>query len=193
MSSSSFSRTLKRSIQMVVGLALAATLAPTAAEAQALACRACQDCLINGVVGHRTFGRAPNAGEYGLFDSVHGCLPEGPCSNPDDSAICQFPATAMTDLEAAAQDGNLTRLAEIVQTSEGRVELNTRRSALQVVGCTGAIIAHIPLNGAQLASLRATLSAPVQVGVRTTDREAIEPARRVPPRAAVSRGALAAL
>lgn len=136
------------------------------AEAQIVTndCYYCVSCTINGAPGHRVLNvRVPaNGTTVGLtIPEPNECGP-GPCSNPQDPDVnhqrCVRPrqtAFNLASLTAAVKSGDMAQVAVLMEQGGEIVEVNTARSALQVVGCDGAIVAHLPLNQAQLTQLAA--------------------------------------
>jgi len=149
---------LTRTITLAAILGAAGAVTPRSAQAQD--CLACEDCTTEDMQpGHRTFNRAPTLSEYGVEDEVHGCLAEGPCSAPTDVTICKEPGQSLASIQAMTraadrQDG--AKLAMLVKGAGRSVEVNVGRGALQVMGCNGTVVAHIPLSAAQLATLART-------------------------------------
>lgn len=137
------------------------------AEAQIVTndCFYCIPCTLNGTVGHRVLNiRVPaNGTTVGLtIPEPFECGP-GPCSNPQDPEVnhqrCVRPAQtafSLTSLAEAVKSGDMARVAVLMEQGGGIVEVNTARGALQVVGCDGAIVAHLPLDQAQLTQLAAS-------------------------------------
>lgn len=136
------------------------------AEAQIVTndCYYCVSCTINGQPGHRVLSaRVPaNGTTVGLtIPEPVECGP-GPCSNPQDPDVnhqrCVRPrqtAFSLTSLTEAVKAGDMARVAVLMQQGGEIVEVNTARQALQVVGCDGAIVAHLPLTQAQLTQVAA--------------------------------------
>jgi hypothetical protein len=56
---------------------------------------------------------------------------------------------AVEDLGAAAREGDLPRLEAAARTLKGRIDAADGGNALQVMGCGGAIIAHVPITREQ--------------------------------------------
>jgi hypothetical protein len=127
-------------------------------------CYYCVSCTINGQPGHRVLNvRVPaNGTTVGLtIPEPNECGP-GPCSNPQDPDVnhqrCVRPAQTafnLTSLTEAVKSGDMAQVAALMRQGGEIVEVNTARQALQVVGCDGAIVAHLPLTQAQLTQLAA--------------------------------------
>ncbi|HYW11678.1 MAG TPA: hypothetical protein VE871_06955 [Longimicrobium sp.] len=127
-------------------------------------CYYCISCTLNGQPGHRVLNvRVPaNGTTVGLtIPEPNECGP-GPCSNPQDPDVnhqrCVRPrqtAFNLTSLTEAVKSGDMAQVAVLMEQGGEIVEVNTARSALQVVGCDGAIVAHLPLNQVQLTQLSA--------------------------------------
>lgn len=136
------------------------------AEAQIVTndCYYCVSCNNNGTPGHRVLNiRVPaNGTTVGLtIPEPYECGP-GPCSNPQDPEVnhqrCVRPrqtAFSLTSLTDAVKSGNMAQVAVLMEQGGEIVEVNAARGALQVVGCDGAIVAHLPLTQAQLTQLAA--------------------------------------
>ena len=179
---SKFSHILRgRRAAPLTGVAAAAVAALAVAAPGAGAQVVTNDCFVcvrctspDGSEGHRvTNTRVPRGGFVGLtIPELLECGP-GPCSNPQDPdvnhQVCVRPRTAsfsVNALNAAARGGNVARLVAQVEAGGAAVEFNAARQALQVIGCTGAVVAHIPLGRAQLVALQgraAPAAAPVRV------------------------------
>jgi hypothetical protein len=148
----------------------ASVLGADRADAQIVTndCYYCVSCTINGAPGHRVLNiRVPaNGATVGLtIPEPFECGP-GPCSNPQDPEVnhqrCVRPrqtAFSLTSLTEAVKSGDMARVAVLMEQGGEIVEVNTARSALQVVGCDGAIVAHLPLDAAQLTQLAAPSAA----------------------------------
>jgi hypothetical protein len=152
-------------------LATAGALAASAfgagsAQAQIVTndCYYCISCNLNGTPGHRVLNvRVPaNGTTVGLtIPEPTECGP-GPCSNPQDPDVnhqrCVRPARtgfSLTSLTEAVESGDMGRVAVLMDEGGEIVEVNVARGALQVVGCDGAIVAHLPLTQAQVTQLAA--------------------------------------
>jgi len=145
---------------------LASAFGADRAEAQIVTndCYYCIPCSLNGTIGHRVLNiRVPaNGTTVGLtIPEPYECGP-GPCSNPQDPEVnhqrCVRPAQrgfSLSSLTEAVKSGDMAQLAVLMEQGGEIVEVNTARQALQVVGCDGAIVAHLPLTRAQLTQLAA--------------------------------------
>jgi len=86
----------------------------------------------------------------------HGCEENGPCCGGDE---CYHPECEVgeesPDLEQirSALLGDRLPLIRAMVSEFDRVVLNSERSALQVLGCSGDVVAHLPLNDRQLMML----------------------------------------
>jgi hypothetical protein len=77
----------------------------------------------------------------GTCDTMHGPLPCDPYVG-----LPQGPVHVLEALRLAILESDSRMVAEIVEHASGRVSLNTARSAVQVTGCRGGIVAHMPLS-----------------------------------------------
>jgi len=63
------------------------------------------------------------------------------------------PNALLTALYRALRDAAAGELIRRIQESGGRVEFNRDRAAIQVQGCSGEIVAHLPLDEPTVAAL----------------------------------------
>lgn len=157
-------------IKLILGAVVvaAAALAAKPAVAQVVTndCYVCLPCDYNGdgdtSDGHRVTRTRVTGGNVGLtIPEPRECGP-GTCSAPADPdvnhQVCVRPtrtAFSVSKLDAAARGGNLLAVAEQMEAGGGIVEVNFKRGALQVIGCQGGVVAHIPMSQAQLQALAA--------------------------------------
>ena len=146
-------------------LALAAgVLAPSRAEAQVVTndCFNCVPCDFDkdGISGdgHRVTRSRVAAGAAGLTTPEPNECGAGTCANPQDELhqACVRPSStafSIQKLNDAALSGDVFQLAAAIQAGGDAVEVNAARGAVQVVGCTGAIVAHIPVSRDVLARI----------------------------------------
>jgi hypothetical protein len=57
----------------------------------------------------------------------------------------------------SAREGSVPAIAQLLQTSNGKVRLNIERSALQILGCDGAVAMHFPISASFTASVSSAL------------------------------------
>lgn len=142
---------------------LASAFGADRAEAQVVTndCFYCVPCNYQGQgygSGHRVLPFRVPQGSQGLTVPEPYECGAGPCSNPQDElhefcirgSSSAFNLNSLTD---AVNAGDMAQVAVLVEQGGDAVEVNTARSALQVVGCSGAIVAHLPLTQVQLAQL----------------------------------------
>lgn len=144
-------------------LALASALVPGTAEAQVVTndCFKCIPCTFeDGTAGHRVTTSRVARGAIGLtIPEARECGP-GTCDNPQDPdvnhQVCVRPtstAFSLPALQDAVEKGDVVRVAALLRDGGDAVEVNFARSAIQVVGCQGGIVAHLPVAAEQLAAL----------------------------------------
>ncbi len=152
-----------RTLMAAGALALATTLSAGAAEAQVVTndCFKCIPCTYeDGSAGHRVTTARVARGAIGLtIPEPVECGP-GTCDNPQDPdvahEVCLRPSStafSLPALQKAVESGDVVRLAALVQSGGEAVEVNFARGAVQVVGCQGGIVAHLPLAAEQLRAL----------------------------------------
>ena len=89
-----------------------------------------------------------------------GCSINGPdCDywhpyNPSCGGFASLDAPARAALRLAATAGHTDAIRQALESYPEAVKLNVVRSALQVYGCTGDIIASIPLSSGQITALQ---------------------------------------
>ncbi|MEW5927477.1 MAG: hypothetical protein AB1941_08330 [Gemmatimonadota bacterium] len=136
--------------------AIAADTSTAAAQGTGNTCYACYPCTQpDGSPGHYFDGSLAGAGQQGLTNPDEAFVCEsGTCANPTDNRHrpC-IGGTALTEITRAAKTGDVVRLAALVKEHGATVEVNAARGALQVVGCTGAIMAHVALKNEEIARL----------------------------------------
>lgn len=76
----------------------------------------------------------------GSCDTKHGPLPCEPVVD-----LPQGQVDLLETLRVAIRDGDPQTVAEIVKYAPDRAILNLERSAVQVTGCRGGMVAHMPL------------------------------------------------
>lgn len=113
---------------------------------------ACFDC----VMCFTSTVHLAQAGED-VIGPAHGCMDVS--GNPCPHAGCnpQFAASDIERFYEAVLRNELGVIDEVI-ASESSVSLNTRRQALQVLGCASSVVAHIPLTAEQVAGLTELLS-----------------------------------
>ena len=124
----------------------------------------CIDCGGCGDNFHYTNDEAPLP-TYSLWpdQSLHPylqcfpgtCLVHGICGGDDQEDMAAQPSVA-SELEAVRQavaSGDAEVLSDVLRTASPRVKLSTERSAIQVSGCGGEIVAHFPLPAATIETL----------------------------------------
>ncbi len=134
----------------------------TAAEAEALlsapmnfreARVGCVACDICGDDGHLTISN-PEALRSGL---VHNCYDQyNNCDfwHPADCTVQEdVQEVDLAALWPTLTDGTTDEIRGILQRMPERVYLNVDRSSLQVLGCSGAVIANLPLAPESVAAL----------------------------------------
>jgi hypothetical protein len=143
-------------VRTLAGLAVAvAALAFDTAEAEAQVvtndCFRCIACAYApGQEGHRVVNSRVPRGSFGLtHPDAFECNP-GTCAAPEDDEHepCYRPTSTAFSIGAlndAVALGDLSQMVHLIQAGGGIVEMNVARSALQVIGCEGAVIAHIPV------------------------------------------------
>lgn len=163
-------RNLTRILALGAAVFAASALAPSRAQAQVVTndCFTCIPCDFNkdGIAndGHKVTPNRVAPGASGLtFPEPNECG-RGPCSSPQDALhqACVRPAStafSVQKLNDAARAGDVARLAAAIAEGGEIVEVNAKRGAIQVVGCTGAVVAHIPLSRETLARLQANPAA----------------------------------
>jgi hypothetical protein len=124
--------------------------------------RICIDCVICGANQHMTgvWGPNPDYSEYpdGQHSCPEGwgtCLEHGICGGKDEEDSAAQPSLS-SELEAVRQalaSGDAEVLSDVLRTASPRVKLSTERSAIQVSGCGGEIVAHFPLPAGTLQAL----------------------------------------
>lgn len=157
-------------IKLMLGALVVAAAAfgakPAVAQVVTNDCYVCLPCDFDGdgdnSDGHRVTRTRVASGNVGLtIPEPSECGP-GTCSAPADPdvnhQVCVRPsqtAFSVTKLDAAARSGNLLAVAEQMNAGGGIVEVNLKRGALQVIGCQGGVVAHIPMRQDQLQALAA--------------------------------------
>jgi hypothetical protein len=112
-------------------------------------CIDCYEC--SGQSGHSTNGSLGDFGggfhnetcNSGTCDTIHGMC----CCNEEDS---DFDMAAALDDVAALQEvlmaGDADGLAYLVNRGSEVIRVEAERSAIQVVNCSGDVVAHFPLS-----------------------------------------------
>lgn len=148
-------------------LVLAANLlAPSQAQAQVVTndCFTCVPCDYDkdGISGdgHRVTRNRVAPGAAGLTTPEPNECGAGTCAAPQDELheACVRPSStafSIQKLNEAALSGDVFQLAAMIQDGGDAVEVNTARGAVQVIGCTGAVVAHIPVSRELLARIPA--------------------------------------
>jgi hypothetical protein len=153
-------------------------------------CYTCISCVrANGQEGHGFDGSLASSGSQGLTDpdpvgdceapTCATCLQNGGCHG---HSVCTGTAAALEqarEVESALRLGNVTRVAQLVQASKGVLVVNWARGAVQAKGCSGTIVAHIPVPSLVLASLPGSRLTPAvqQVAAVVPAPWAVKPAR----------------
>jgi hypothetical protein len=83
-------------------------------------------------------------------DGYFGCSPGacswGDCPESEEQMTAEEFGTALV----IAIEGSAEEIAEILGQHPRRVQLNESRSAIQIKGCRGEVVAHIPIEQARL-------------------------------------------
>ncbi|HYW09516.1 MAG TPA: hypothetical protein VE913_21320, partial [Longimicrobium sp.] len=154
---------------MLGALVVAAlTLAAKPATAQVVTndCYICLPCDFNGdgdtSDGHRVTRNRVTRGATGLTISEPNECGPGTCSAPADPdvdhQVCVRSAStafSVEKLDAAARGGDMLAVAGQIRAGGNIVEVNLKRGALQVIGCQGGVVAHIPMRQDQIQALMA--------------------------------------
>lgn len=133
----------------------------TAASADAggapmLECRGCDFC--SGTAGHILYATGERTGGA---DHVGECWEIGPCfqyhtldtENCGGGSFAALPGEDRTELWRAVTGRDLDAIRWALKRHPGALVMNAGRSALQVTGCSGDVLAHIPLTKAQATAL----------------------------------------
>lgn len=110
----------------------------------------CIDCISCGLQQHATGWWSPNP-DYSPEDGPHTCgsgwcLSHGVCGGKEEESATETPLEV--ELEAirrAVASGQASELSDVLGWASPRVKMSTSRSAIQVSGCGGEIVAHFPL------------------------------------------------
>lgn len=156
-------RVLARTIFAVVtaGIATASMTLPSAQ----VAAQSCGSCSDTGDGRHIAIEEAGPGLDDGLGDGWHqepitgSCLfIHGVCGGDDEGgmafvgdATVAAPLQIVDEVVAAVLDEDVARLADF--TSHPFIQITRKRMAIQVVGCGGTIVGHIPVRAELLASL----------------------------------------
>jgi len=100
--------------------------------------------------------------DVGSHANTHGCS-SGACGDYHATG-CQFSAqvdlgwtgldrVAIAEITDAVEGASSEDLPAIVQTYRSALEFNAERGTLQVIGCSGAIMANLPLSAADISVL----------------------------------------
>jgi len=85
----------------------------------------------------------------GYFGCSAGACEWGNCPETEEQMTAEEFGTAIV----IATEGSPAEISEILDQHPRRVVLNEQRSAIQIKGCRGEIIAHIPVDPSRLAGL----------------------------------------
>jgi len=158
-----------RTILLVSGLTAMLVAAPSPAQAQFPGDEECLECFScynpNFGWGHWTNNRHPDDGpdewnEEGE-DGEHFYCVEGSCeiehpssfgcdgSQLEDSEELQLLASVLPEVQNALRNSDLAELVALARSPRSGSRLNfvSARNAVQVVGCDGVILAHVPVSG----------------------------------------------
>ena len=157
-------RTIKLIGSQFNGLELELT-APMPSAWAASPCRSCDRCGESGEpTEHLVFADplAKRSHAAGAVDHLDECwLTNGTCDQWHPMGCDVTLAEAAPDLtslwQRLATGIPATDIVRVVQEWPTLIELNSQRAAIQVVGCDGHIIAHLPISGDDVRTLEALL------------------------------------
>ena len=99
---------------------------------------------------------------YGTCTFSHGVCFAWDSSAQEGSQTVVDPVQLADEVAEAVSEGDVERLADF--TSHPSVRIAHKRTALQVVGCGGAVVGHVPIDAELLATLTAPVPAPLRKG-----------------------------
>lgn len=117
------------------------------------ACLYCSSCTSEA--GHKATGAPAQGNAWGIMHqhcSVVGTCQGGHFHYPTTCDGFSFSPSELTEMWYAVLDGEQDFDA-IFGRYDGRLHVNAERKALQVLGCSGTVVAHIPLTDDQLTLL----------------------------------------
>ena len=154
-------RTIKLIGSESAGFKLAAPLPSAWAASE---CRGCDFCRGGRPNQHLLFDAGRRTHTPGAEDHVGECWSSGPCDqwHPDNPEQCgeSFAQAGpdLTNLWHGLVNGMPSyQLARVIRKRPEVIELNSARQAIQVVGCEGQIVAHLPISSDDVRALQMLL------------------------------------
>ena len=155
-------RTIKLIGSQINGLELNA---PMPSAWAATPCRACDEACGEHRENEHLLLKSPSGDRHnapGAVDHVDECwFSNGSCDQWHPTPCIVILAEAAPDLtslwQRLATGIPATEVVRVVQEWPNLIELNSERAAIQVVGCEGQIIAHLPISGDDVRTLEALL------------------------------------